>query len=119
VTKRAKTLAAAVRAADKLGKTDSGKKPMIYAVTADKMTVHVPAAMIAKARKEADQKATADSKRGRAAVEALGRVNAAMAAEWPATFGKAATAARRAASKAKGARPQGRRAEITENAAKG
>jgi hypothetical protein len=83
ITKRAKTLAAAVRAADKLGKTDSGRKPMIYAVTPDKMTVHVPAAMIAEARQED------------------------------------ATGPRRAASEGKGARPQGRRAEIAENAAKG
>lgn len=83
ITKRAKTLVAAVRAADKLGKTGSGKVPMIYAVTADKMTVHVPAAMIAQARQEG------------------------------------ATAPRRAASKAKGARPQGRRAEIADNAARG
>ncbi|RUM95326.1 hypothetical protein EET67_23915 [Pseudaminobacter arsenicus] len=53
ITKRAKTLAAAIRAADKLGNTPGGRKPMIYAVTPDKMTVHVPAAMIAQARKEA------------------------------------------------------------------
>jgi hypothetical protein len=83
VTKQAKTLAAAVRAADNLGKTGSGKRPMIYAVTADEMTVHVPAAMIAQARQEG------------------------------------ATGPRRAAGKAKGARPQGRRAEIAENAANG
>ncbi|RUW55823.1 hypothetical protein [Mesorhizobium sp. M8A.F.Ca.ET.021.01.1.1] len=51
--KTAKTLAAAVRAADKLGKTPSGKKPLIYAITPDKLTILVPAAMIAQARKEA------------------------------------------------------------------
>lgn len=83
ITKRARTLAAAIRAADAMGKTASGKKPMVYAVTADDMTVHVPAAMIAQARQEA------------------------------------ATARRRAASKATGARPQGRRAAIADNAAKG
>jgi hypothetical protein len=83
ITKRAKTLAAAVRAADKLGKTGSGRKPMIYAVTPDSMTVHVPAAMVAQARQEG------------------------------------ATGPRKAASKAKGTRPIGRRAEIADNAAKG
>lgn len=52
ITKRAKTLAAAIKAADKLGKTPSGKMPMIYAITADKQSIHVPAAMIAQARNE-------------------------------------------------------------------
>lgn len=52
ITKRAKTLAAAIRAADKLGKTPGGRRPMIYAVTHDRMTVHVPAAMVAQARQE-------------------------------------------------------------------
>lgn len=45
---------------------------MIQAVTADKMTVHVPAAMIAHARQEIEQKAAADHKRARAGVEAHG-----------------------------------------------
>jgi hypothetical protein len=46
----AKTLAAAVRIADKLGATAGGRRPMIYAVTAEGETVHVPAAMVAQAR---------------------------------------------------------------------
>jgi hypothetical protein len=50
VNRTAKTLAAAVRIADKLGTTPGGKRPMIYAVTAEGETVHVPAAMIAQAR---------------------------------------------------------------------
>ncbi|TGQ92179.1 hypothetical protein EN851_11305 [Mesorhizobium sp. M8A.F.Ca.ET.208.01.1.1] len=51
ITKRAKTLAAAIKAADKLGKTQSGKRPLIYAITPDKQSILVPAAMIAQARK--------------------------------------------------------------------
>jgi hypothetical protein len=95
ITHRAKTLAAAVRAADKLGKTGSGKRPMIYAVTADDMTVHVPAAMIAEARQEA----ATGARKGKTAPEG----------------GKAAKRATGAAS----GRPVSRRAEIAENAAKG
>lgn len=98
ITKRARTLAAAVRTADKLGKTPSGKRPMIYAITPDKMTVHVPAAVIAKARQEA----ATGARKGNGASEA-GKV------------ADSATAPRRAA----GARPAGRRAEIAANAAKG
>lgn len=52
ITKRAKTLAAAIKATDKLGTTPSGKKPLIYAITADKQSIHVPADMIARARKD-------------------------------------------------------------------
>ncbi|RUW95787.1 hypothetical protein EOA35_29140, partial [Mesorhizobium sp. M8A.F.Ca.ET.023.01.1.1] len=52
IVKRAKTLAAAIRAADTLGKTPSGRKALIYAITADKQSIHVPADMIARARKE-------------------------------------------------------------------
>lgn len=98
ITKRAKTLAAAIRAADKLGTAPGGRKPLIYAITPDKMTVHVPAAMIAKARQEA----TTGAKKPGQAVEA-GKA------------AKRATAPRKAA----GARPMGRRAEIAANAVKG
>ncbi|MER9169636.1 hypothetical protein NKI12_20085 [Mesorhizobium australicum] len=42
VVKRAKTLAAAIRAADALSKTPSGRKALIYAITADKQSIHVP-----------------------------------------------------------------------------
>jgi hypothetical protein len=98
ITKRAKTLAAAIRAADRLGQTPSGKRPMIYAVTPDKMTVHVPAVMIAKTRQEA----VAGARKPGQAAEA-GKA------------AKRATAPHRAA----GARQTGRRAEIAENAAHG
>ncbi|RUM95937.1 hypothetical protein EET67_20675 [Pseudaminobacter arsenicus] len=64
ITKRAKTLAAAILAADKLGKTPGGRKPMIYAVT----PVHVPAAMIAQARQEG---ATMSRRAARTAMGAL------------------------------------------------
>jgi len=95
ITKRAKTLAAAIRAADAMGKTASGKRPLIYAVTRDEMTVHVPAAMIAQARQEA----ATGGRKGKAASE-----------------GDKAT--KRATGAASG-RPMGRRAEIAENAAQG
>jgi hypothetical protein len=125
ITKRAKTLVAAVRAADKLGKTGSGKKPMIYAVTDDRMTVHVPAAMIAQARQEIEQKAAADHKSAREGVEALARTNADMFGLDPATGKPKAKAGKNAGRKVKRAtgaasgRPVSRRAEIAENAAKG
>lgn len=102
ITKRTKTLAAAIRAADKLGKTPGGRRPMIYAVTADKMTVHVPAAMIAKARQEA----ATGARTGNVVSEAEKAADS-------------ATAPRRTAGKGTSARPMGRRAEIAENAAKG
>jgi hypothetical protein len=160
-----------IRAADKSGVTGSGKRPMIYAVTPDKMTVHVPAAMIAQARQEieaaakrrlADEYDSAqergevagakDGSRGRskgerpatAAEVGLDRKDIHDARQLrdviaanPAAVREAlddilakgdeptraalkrATAPHRAASGAKGARPIGRRAEITENAAKG
>lgn len=95
VTKEAKTLAAAIKIADELGTTLSGRKPLIYAVTPDDMTVHVPAAMIAKARQEA----ATGARKGKAASE----------------DGKTPKRATGAAS----GRPMGRRAEIADNAAKG
>lgn len=105
IDRKAKTLAAAVRIADELGLTPGGRKPLIYAVTPDRMTVHVSAAMIAQARQEIEQKAAADHKRARAGVEALARANASMVDTWPSTFGKAATAPHRAASKGKARDP--------------
>lgn len=99
INRTAKTLAVAIRIADKLGQTPSGKRPMIYAITPDKMMVHVPAAVIAKARKEA----------------ATGARKARQASERPGKAAKRATAPHRAA----GARQTGRRAEIAEKAAKG
>ncbi len=113
VTKTARTLGEAIKVADAMGKTPGGKSAMIYAITPDNMTVHVPASMIAKARKEAAQT------RGRAAVEALGRVVEGIVAENPKAFGKAVTAPRSATRKAKAARPTGRRAQIAENASRG
>ena len=95
VTTEAKTLAAAIRIADKLGTTPGGRKPLIYAITPDQMTVHVPAAMIAKARQEA----ASGARKGTVASEG----------------GKTPKRATGAAS----GRPMGRRAEITDNAAKG
>lgn len=71
INRRAKTLAAAIRIADKLGTTRGGRKPLIYAVTADKLTVHVPATMIPEVRQEAEQKAAASHKQGHTAIEAL------------------------------------------------
>lgn len=52
IVKRAKTLGAAIRAAEALGKTPSGRRALIYAITADKQSIHVPADIIAQARKE-------------------------------------------------------------------
>jgi hypothetical protein len=95
VTKTAKTLASAIKIADKLGKTPGGRKPMIYAVTPDKMTVHVPASMIAENR----------------ALAATGARQTKAASEGE-------KKPRRATGPASG-RPMGRRAEITANAAKG
>lgn len=95
VTEQAKTLAAAIKIADKLGTTPGGRKPLIYAVTPDKMTIHVPAAMIAKAR----QDDATGARRGKAAPEG----------------GKNPKRATGATS----GRPMGRRAEIADNAAKG
>lgn len=91
ITKRAKTLAAAIRAADRLGMTPGGRRPLIYAVTPDRMTVHVPAAMIVQARQEA---ATGVRK------------------------GRVASSGNKAKDRAT-RRAVGRRAEIAENAAKG
>jgi hypothetical protein len=95
IDRKAKTLAAAIRIADKLGKTPGGRKPLIYAVTPDKMTVHVPAAMIAQAR----QGGATGARKGKAASDG-GNIT------------------KRATGAANG-RPMGRRAEIAENAAKG
>jgi hypothetical protein len=53
INREAPTLIEAVKIADELGATASGKKAMIYAVTPEKMTVHVPADMIEEARKDA------------------------------------------------------------------
>jgi hypothetical protein len=69
--------------------------------------------MIAEARKEAERKAAADHKRGRAAVEALARVNAEI-------FGAdGATKRHRAPRNGAGAPPKGKRAEVAENITKG
>lgn len=53
INREAPTLIEAVKIADELGKTASGKKPMIYAITPEKFTVMVPADMIAEAREDA------------------------------------------------------------------
>ncbi|MBB4017042.1 hypothetical protein GGR16_002071 [Chelatococcus caeni] len=90
VNRRAKTLAAAIKVADRLGKTAGGRQPMIYAIAADGATVHVPVAMIAQARREA-----------------------------AAAPRRAAGARSGAGQPAKASRPKGRRAEIAESAAKG
>lgn len=95
IDRRAKTLAAAIKIADKLGTTPGGRKPLIYAITPDKMTVHVPAAMIAQTR----QDGATDARRGKEASEG----------------GKPPKRATGATS----GRPMGRRAVIAENAAKG
>jgi hypothetical protein len=95
IDKRAKTLAAAIRTADKLGTTPGGRKPLIYAVTPDNMTVHVPAAMIAQARQEG----ATGARKGKAVSDG-GNIT------------------KRATGAASG-RPLGRRAEIADNAAKG
>lgn len=95
IDRKAKTLAAAIKIADKFGTTPGGRKPLIYAITPDDMTVHVPAAMIAQAR----QDAATGARKGKEAPEG----------------GKTAKRATGAAS----GRPMGRRAEIAENAAKG
>lgn len=95
VTKEAKTLAAAIKIADELGTTPGGRKPLIYAVTPNSMTVHVPAAMVAKAR----QDGATGARKGKAASEG----------------GKTPKRATGAAS----GRPMGRRAEMADNATKG
>lgn len=95
IDRKAKTLAAAIRIADKLGMTPGGGKPLIYAVTPDNMTVHVPAAMIAQARQE----------------NATGKPKA--------KAGKNAGSKAKRATEAASGRPLGRRAEVAENAAKG
>lgn len=144
VTKKAKTLAAAIRAADKLGTTPGGRKPLIYAVTPDRMTIHVPAAMIAQARQEIEAAAMrrladeydAAQERGEVAGAKDGSRGRSIG-ERPATAAEigldrkdihearqvrdviVATVPHSATGKAKGARPIGRRAEIAENAAKG
>lgn len=80
VTKPAKTLTAAIKAADKLGKTPSGKKPLIYAITADKQSIHVPAAMIAQARKEAATAPRGGLRKAVSARKASGRAASALEA---------------------------------------
>ncbi|TIR15965.1 MAG: hypothetical protein E5X34_26985 [Mesorhizobium sp.] len=87
IVKRAKTLAAVIRAADALGKTPSGRKALIYAITADKQSIHVPADMIAQARKEGATaprsgpgKATGAPKAGSGAPKAGGRAASALEA---------------------------------------
>lgn len=52
-TERAETLAAAIEAADAMGTTPGGRKPLVYAVTPDDRAALVPASMIAQARRSA------------------------------------------------------------------
>lgn len=55
INREAATLIEAVTIADEIGKTASGKTPMIYAITPEKFTVLVPADMVHEARLDAKQ----------------------------------------------------------------
>lgn len=55
INEEAQTLDAAIVIADRIAAEHNGKAPMIYAITPEKFTVFVPKAMIAEARKAAEQ----------------------------------------------------------------
>lgn len=110
VKKEATTLLEAIAIRDQLGTTPSGKRAMIYAVGADKLTAHVSSDVIAQAR-ENDGKIEIATSGPDAAKEARKPLTAIGSKEKL----QRATAPRACAN----GRPMGRRAEIADNAAKG